>query len=142
MWKPDWGRRDRTNIYIVPAAKYDEQEFLGYRIWPSAAIVDWRTDFLSGVRPKQLHLGLTVSGEMDRIRRVGNSDRQVFVIINTEYFLAHFTPIERDRFWSSLWSDFPHLKGIVIFTTLDTAALLPNKVELERWANAGRLIQG
>jgi hypothetical protein len=142
MWQADWGRRDKTNLYVVPAAKFQEQEFLAYKLWPSAVIVDWRTDFLTSVRPTQRHMGLTVAGEIERIRQFCNSERQVFIIINTEYFLARFTEIEREQFWFGLWGDFPHLKGIIIFTALDTPAFLPNKLVLESWDNAGRLIKG
>lgn len=139
MWQPDWTRRDRTILYIVPSSRFQEQEFLTYQLLPSATVVDWRKDFLANVRPTQRRLGLTVTGELERLRRIGNSARSVFSIINTEYFLARFTEREREQFWLALWNDFPHLTGIIIFSALDTPALLPDKLDLENWRKDGRL---
>jgi hypothetical protein len=140
MWQLDWTRRDRTNLYLIPPTRYQEQEFLTYQLLPSAVVVDWRKEFLANVRPTQRLLGLTVSGELNRIRRIGDSARRVFSIINTEYFLARFTEREREQFWLALWGDFPHIKGIIIFSALDTPTLLPDKLDLENWRNDGRLL--
>ena len=139
MWQPDWARRDMTNLYIVPPTRFQEQEFLTYQLLPAAAVVDWRKEFLGTLRPKQRRLGLSVAGELERLRRIGNSAQRVFSIINTEYFLARFTARELEQFWLALWSDFPHLTGIILFCTLDTPALLPDKLDLENWLNDGRL---
>jgi|SRR6185295_141853 len=139
MWQPEWTRRDKTNLYLFPPRRYEEQEFLTYQLLPSAEVVDWRKQFLSTVRPKQRHMGLTVAGELERIRRIGNSARRVFSIINTEYFLVRFTERERERFWLGLWSEFPHLMGIILFVALDMPALLPDKLDLENWRRDGRL---
>jgi hypothetical protein len=140
MWQPNWTRRDRTNLHIVPPVRFQEQELLTYQLLPSAEVVDWRKEFLSNVRPAQRLLGLTVTGELERIRRIADSARRVFSIINTEYFLARFTENEREDFWLALWGDFPHHKGIIVFSVLDTAALLPNKLDLENWRNDDRLL--
>lgn len=139
MWQPDWTQRDRTILYIVPSTRFQEQEFLTYQLLPSATAVDWRKEFLAKVRPTQRRLGLTVASEIERIRRIGNSAQRVFSIINTEYFLAHFTEREREQFWLALWSDFPHLTGIIVFSVLNTPALLPDKLDLENWRKDGRL---
>jgi hypothetical protein len=139
MWQPDWTRRDRTILYIVPAQRFEEQEFLTYQLLPSAVVVDWRKEFLANVRPTQRRMGLTVTGEIERIRRIGDSARRVFSIINTEYFLARITEREREQFWLAMWSDFPHLTGMIMFSALDTIALLPDKLDLESWRNEGRL---
>src|SRR5437660_1737632 len=132
MWQPDWSRRNRSCLYLVPPARYEEQEFLTYQLVPSAEIIDWRQRFLSTVRPMQRHMGITVAAEIQRLQSIGNSARRVFSIINTEYFLAKFTAAEREQFWLGLWSDFPHVTGIVLFTALNTPALLPDKLDLER----------
>jgi len=139
MWQPDWTRRDRTNLYLLPPGRYQEQEFLAFQLLPSAEVVDWRRQFLLTVRPTQRHMGLTVAGELERIRVIGNSARRVFCIINTEYFLARFNEKEREQFWLGLWSDFPHLTGLILFASLDTPALLPGKSDLDQWRSEGRL---
>ena len=74
-------------------------------------------------------MGITVASELQRLRAIGNSARRIFSIINTEYFLAKFTTMEREQFWLGLWSDFPHVTGIVLFTVLNTPAFLPDKLE-------------
>lgn len=139
MWIPDWMRRDRTHLYIVPRERYAEQEFLTNAFAPSAVIVNWREEFLKNVRPTQKFLSLTLNGEMNRLRSIGNSDKQIFSIINTEYLLAGLDEAKREQFWLSLWSDFPHLTGILLFCVLDAPALLPDNLTLKDWQKDGRL---
>lgn len=141
MWKPDWTRRDRTSLYLVPPEKFDKQEILSYQLLPSVAIVDWRKEFLSSVRSTQKRLGITVRSEIERLQAICNSDRRVFSIINTEYFLAHFTEGEREQFWLALWSSFPNLTGFLLFTVLDTPMLSPDKYTLDDWQKDGRLFR-
>jgi hypothetical protein len=139
MWMPDWSRRDRTHLYIMPRERYAEQEILTNAFAPSALIVDWREEFLKNVRPTQKLLSLTVSGEMNRLRTIGNSDKQIYSIINTEYLLAGLDEGKRQQFWLSLWSDFPHLTGILLFCVIDAPALLPDNLTLKDWEKDGRL---
>jgi len=139
MWKPNWSGRDRTNLYIVPASRYLEQELLAYQLYPSAVVIDWRKKFLDEVRPNQRRLGLTVAGELDRLRRITDSDAKVFSVINTEYLLGYFTEGERKQFWLSLWSRFPNLTGILIFTVLNSPVFLPDRLTLDLWGSTGRL---
>ena len=139
MWKPDWKRRDRTHLYIVPRERYAEQAFLTSALAPEAVVVDWREDFLKTARPRQKRLDLTVAGEVARLMRIGNSDKRVFSIINTEYLLARFDEKKREEFWLALFKNFPHLEGLLIFCALDAPALLPDKLTLENWRKDGRL---
>jgi hypothetical protein len=139
MWKPDWTRRGKTNLYIVPPARYNEQDFLTYQLLPSAKVIDWRKEFLSAARKAQKRLGLTVASELERLDRIGNSERRVFSVINTEYFLARFNEREREQFWRGLFNGFPHLTGILVITALDSPSLLPSKFDLEDWRKDGRL---
>lgn len=140
IWKPDWTRRGRTHVYVVPRERYAEQKLLTYALAPSAVVIDWREDFLATARPAQKRLSLTIAGEIARLTRIGNSiDKRIFSVISTEYMLARFDENERRQFWLSLWSDFPHLSGILLFTVLDAPAFLPDKSSLETWQADGRL---
>lgn len=139
MWKPDWTQRGRTNLYIVPRERYFEQKLLTEAFAPAAIIVDWRKDFLETARDKQKILSLTIADEINRLRRIGNADKRIFSIINTEYMLARFNERTREQFWLSLWNDFPHLNGVLLFTVLDAPAFLPDKSTLSIWENGGRL---
>ena len=139
MWIPDWTRRDRTHLYIIPRERYSEQEFLTNVLAPSAVIVDWRKDFLETARPAQKRLSLTIDGEKKRLKRICDADKQIFSIINTEYMLARFDENERRQLWLSLWNDFPHLNGILLFCVLDASAFLPDKYTLESWQKDSRL---
>lgn len=139
MWKPDWKRRDRTHLYVVPQSKFQEQEFLTYQLIPSAAIVDWRQEFLAAARPSQKRLGISVETEIRRLQTICNSAQKVFSVINTEYLLAHFTERMREQFWLALWSSFPNLTGILVFTVLDAPAILPDNYSLENWRREERL---
>jgi hypothetical protein len=141
MWKPDWTRRDRSNLYLVPPEKFDQQEFLTRQLSASAVIYDWREEFLKTVRPTQKLLGVSVRSEIERLQKVCNSGRQVFSIINTEYFLAYFDERMREQFWLSLFYDFPNLTGFIIFTVFDTPTLAPDKLVLEEWQKDGRLFR-
>ncbi|HEX8198557.1 MAG TPA: hypothetical protein VF571_20345 [Pyrinomonadaceae bacterium] len=141
MWKPDWTRRDKTHLLIIPRERFAEQTLLTYALAPSAVVVDWREEFLREARPTQKRLSLTVAGEIDRLTRIGNRDKRIYSIINTEYLLAGFDERTRDQFWRSLWSDFPHLKGILLFTVLDAPAMLPDKLTLADWQADGRLFR-
>ncbi len=139
IWKPDWRRRDRTNLYIVPQSRFEEQEFLTNQLLPSARIFDWRKSFVDQARPAQKRLGISVETEIKRLQTVCNSEQKVFSIINTEYLLAHFTNAMREQFWLALWSSFPNFTGIILFTVLDAPALLPDQFALENWRREGRL---
>lgn len=139
MWNPDWTRRGRTHLYIVPRERYLEQEFLTYALAPSAIVVDWRKYFLDQARPTQKRLSLTLADEIKRLTRIGNSDKRIFSIINTEYLLARFNEKEREQFWGALLDNFPHLNGLILFTALDAPALLPDKLTLANWQTDGRL---
>lgn len=141
MWKPDWTRRDRSNLYLVPPEKYDRQDFYSKQLLPSAAVIDWREEFLRSARPTQKRLGVTVRSEIERLQAICNSERRVFSIINTEYFLARFNERERGQFWTALWSSFPNLTGFLIFIVLDTPMLAPDKYVLEDWQKDGRLFR-
>lgn len=139
MWIPDWTRRDRTHLYIIPRQKYAEQEHLTYALASNAVTVDWRTDFLETARPTQKRLSLTIDTEKKRLKRIGDAERKIYSIINTEYLLARFDEEQRKQFWISLWNDFPHLNGILLFCVLDVPAFLPDKLTLEDWHKDGRL---
>lgn len=139
MWKPDWTRRDRTHLYIIPRERYAEQDFFTNALAPAAVIVDWREEFLKTIRPTQKRLSLTVAGEVERLTRIGNSDKRIFSIINTEYLLARFDEAKREEFWLALLKNFPHLNGLLLFCALDAPALLPDKLTLEDWRKDGRL---
>lgn len=139
MWIPDWTRRDRTHLYVIPREKYREQEFLTNALTPSAIVVDWREDFLETARPTQKRLSLTIEDEKKRLKRIGESDKRIFSVINTEYMLARFDEEQRRQFWISLWNDYPHLNGILLFCVLDAPTLLPDKLTLENWRKDGRL---
>ena len=140
MWEPDWTRRDRTVLQIISARRYSDQELFASQLFPASRIVDWRLDFLARARPRQRRLGVTVATEIRRLQELVDSERMVFSIINTEYLLARFSERERENFWLSMWSDFPHAKGFVIFTTLDSRALLPSSLDLQSWEQDGRLV--
>lgn len=139
MWKPDWTRRGRTHLYVVPHARFEEQELLAYALLSSSVVVDWRAEFLAAARPAQKRLGLSVAGEIERFTRIGNSDKRVFSIVNTEYLLARFDEPTREQFWLALFDGFPHLNGLLVFTVLDAPALLPDKLTLRDWEKEGRL---
>lgn len=140
IWKPDWTRRGKTHVYVVPRQRYGEQELLAYALAPSAVVVDWRKDFLDTMREGQKRLNLTIASETARLRRIGNSkDKRILALINTEYMLARFDEDERRRLWLSLRNDFPHLNGILLFTVLDAPQFLPDKATLNDWQADGRL---
>lgn len=139
MWKPDWNRRDKSHLYIVPRARYAEQELLTYALAPSAKVIDWRTEFLKTVRPTQKRLSLTIAGELERLRKIADADKKIFSFINTEYMLARFDERMREQFWLALWKNFPYLNGILLFTVLDSPAFLPDKLTLADWHTEGRL---
>jgi hypothetical protein len=139
MWKPDWTRRDRSHLYIVPREKYLEQETLTYALAPSAKIVDWRAEFLNTVRPTQKRMGLTIDGEIKRLQKIVNTEKRIFSIINTEYMLAGFDEERREQFWLSLWKNFPNLSGILLFTVINAPAFLPDKLTLADWKSDNRL---
>ena len=139
MWKPDWKRRDRSHLYIVPPSRYDAQEFLTYQLIASAKIVDWRKEFLAAARPSQKLLGINVQTEIKRLQTICDSEQKVYSVINTEYLLAHFSGRMREQFWLALWSSFPNFKGILIFTALNSSAFLPDNYSLENWRREERL---
>lgn len=141
MWKPDWTRRDRTNVLLIPPEKFAEQEGFARSAFPSSKVVDWRKEFLRTARPHQKRLGLSVATEIGRLTSIGNSSRRIFAIINTEYLLAALNEEARDQFWLSLRNDFPHLEGILIFTVLATKEFLPDKLTLAAWKNTERLFE-
>lgn len=139
MWKPDWKRRDRSHLYIVPPARFKDQEFLTYQLIPSAKVVDWRREFLATARPTQKLLGINVQTEIARLQNICNSEQKVFSVINTEYLLAHFTERMREQFWLALWSNFPNFTGILVFIVLNSPAILPDEYSLENWRKEERL---
>lgn len=139
MWIPDWTRRDRTHLYIVPRQRFAEQENLTYALASNAVVIDWRKDFLETMRPTQKRLSLTIDTEKKRLKHIGDTGRRIYSVINTEYMLARFDEEQRKQFWLSLWNDFPHLNGILLFCVLDAPAFLPDKLTLEDWHKDGRL---
>lgn len=140
MWEPDWTRRDRTLLCIMSPNSYASQEALARSIFPSSRVIDWRTEFLNTLRPTQKRLDLSVDSEIKRLAKIGDSEKRIFSIINTEYMLAGFTPEKRDQFWLALKGDFPHSKGILIFSVLAAKDLMPHKLTLEDWLRGGRLL--
>ena len=138
MWQELWARRDRTALYLVPPEKYNQQEYLAHLL-PHVKVIDWREEFLQTATPTQRYLNLSVKSELDRIRKIGDSAKRVFCLINNEYFLTRLTARDRQRFWLGLWNDFPHTTGIIVFSVLDTPELLPDKIDLENWRKRGRL---
>ena len=139
MWMPDWSRRGKINLYVIPRERWHEQEFLTFAFAPSATIVDWREDFLETARKTQKRLDLTIDTEKARLTRIGDADKKIFAVINTEYLLARFDENRRREFWISMWNDYPHLNGVVLFCVLDAPALLPEKSNLKQWREDGRL---
>ena len=139
MWLPDWTRRGRTHLYVIPRERYAEQEFLTNAFAPAAVVVDWREDFLTTARKTQKRLGITIDDEKKRLTRIGNSDKKIFSIINTEYLLAGLNEDRRKEFWLSLWNDYPHLNGVLLFCVLDAPQFLPDKLTLEDWRKDDRL---
>ena len=137
-WTPDWTRRDKTVLCLVPPTKYSEQSLLARTLIPSAVVVDWRSDFLHSTRPGQKRLGLTVESEIRRLTLLAESDRRVFFVINTEYLIAGLDRRSLDQFWRALKNSFPHPKGIVIFCALNTKGFVPSY--LDEWRNGDRLI--
>jgi hypothetical protein len=139
MWNLDWTRRDKSNILLVPAEKFANQASLGRAAFPSSKIIDWREEFLRSVRPNQKRLSLAVESEIKRLTAIGNSDKRIFTVINTEYLLAGINEESKEQFWLALRNDFPHLEGILIFTVLASKEFLPDKLTLAAWKKAGRL---
>jgi len=140
MWEPDWTRRDKTNLCLIPVESYADQENLMRTAFPAAKIIDWRRGFLDTARRTQKRLSLTVESETKKLSTIGNSDRRIFAVINTEYMLAALDEQKREQFWLALRTNFPHLEGIIVFTALAAKEFVPDKLTLTAWRNAGRLI--
>jgi hypothetical protein len=138
MLKDLWARRDKTALYLIPPQKYHLQHLFGSRL-PQVEIIDWRERFLQDLAPSQRYLNLSVKGELDRIRKIGNTKEKAFCLINNEYFLAYLSTKQRRQFWQGLWNDFPYLEGVIVFTVLDSPEILPDKIDLRRWKKQGRL---
>lgn len=140
MWKPDFTRRDRTNICVIPVEDWNKQSVVTSGRFPHAQIVDWRSTFLDGTRNNQRLLNLNVDLEIERLRRLGNSEPRIFAVINTEYLLAGFDEESRKLFWARLYGSLPYLKGIIILTVLATKDFLPDEMTTSTWERGGRFI--
>ncbi len=138
MWQDAWIRRDKTLLYLIPRDQFSRQEALAHQL-PHANVVNWREEFLRTVRPSQRYLSLSVQGELDRLKQIGEIRKSILCFINNEYFLTRFNGPERAAFYRGLWSDFAHHQSIIVFTILDSVQLLPSGVELEQWEMSGRV---
>lgn len=138
MWKDLWPLRDKTALFLVPPAKYREQESIAHRL-PNTTVKDWRAEVLEAAAPSHRYVNSDVDAEIDRIRKISASDRKTFCLVNTEYFLVRFSRAERDRFWQTLWNGLPHATGVVVLFVLASQEILPGSLELDRWRERGRL---
>lgn len=138
MWNDLWTLRDKTALFLVPPEKYREQAEIAGRL-PSATVVDWREVVLGDVKPSQRFLNTSVDTELARIRKIADSGGETICLVNTEYFLARFSPEERGRFWRGLWGSFPHTASAVVLFVLNSAEIVPDKLDLAAWEQQGRL---
>lgn len=140
MWSRFQHSRECTLILLIPPSRFARQEeFVYEKLDAIDAVLDWRAEFLSAVKPTQRYLNLSVRGEVQRLKEVSAVRAgQALCIINTEYALARFGSDERQEFWRALWADFPYNQSILIYAALDSPALLP--FNLERWKAAGRVL--
>jgi len=137
MWEEVWNRKDRTLLLLIPTTDFDRQEAFVHQL-PLVRVIDWRAQFLEGLRPGQRYMNLSVQNELDRLKGwVKSSEGCILCVIHTEYPLTRFSRNERQLFWRGLWTDFPYSSSIVVFTVLDSPELLPDN--LEQWKANDRL---
>lgn len=131
--------RDRTAFLLLPACDYRLQDRHARAI-PGAEILDWRAEFLKGVRTGQRFLGITPASELDGLRRrCASCAAPALVVINTEYPLSYFSHADREAFSRGLWGDFPYSPTVLIYSMLDCAEFLPR--DAARWEASGRLLR-
>lgn len=130
--------RKRTALFLFPPELCGNQEELASN-FSNCTVIDWLSNTLKKADDLQRFVNTNVDIEIDNIRQKADSERKVFCFINNEYFLARFDGEERKLFWQSLWKNFPHLNGIVVFFVLNSPEILPNNLDLESWKEEDRL---
>lgn len=140
MWRTKFRySRDRTLIMPILPERYRDQAVFAREHLSGIVLLDWRAEFLKTVKPEQRYLNLSVRGEVQRLTAASRTYRkETLCFINTEYALTYFSYDARQEFWRALWGDFPYNEAILIYTALDTPALLP--FDLEQWKKAGRVL--
>lgn len=140
MWQTRFRySRERTLILLIPPERYAQQQEFVYEHLSGVSILDWRAEFLKTVRPEQHYLNLSVCGEVQRLKEVSALQKgHILCFINTEYALAQFSYDARQEFWRALWGNFPYNEAILIYTALNSPALLPSN--MEQWKKASRVL--